>query len=199
MLSWLTFPGISWPCSSCGAQSISISGHDFSELVLQPRALLQLASKVSMFLSENVDLRRERPNRSPLQRLSLFTRPVRFINSAALARSAVVIPPTQLACIWASVASILSLCMAPPPWDPSLLSWPWEESAPSGSGGPSSTVGLTSLPIVNSHAESAAMLEQTDSSLLKKHTSSSSFPSGEAAKWMLPQRFRLDTRSRRNP
>ena len=31
-------------------------------------------------------------------------------------------------------------------------------SAPSGSGGPSSAVGLTSLPIVNSHAESAAML-----------------------------------------
>ena len=31
-------------------------------------------------------------------------------------------------------------------------------SAPSGSGGPSSAVGLSSLPIVNSHAESAAML-----------------------------------------
>ena len=31
-------------------------------------------------------------------------------------------------------------------------------SAPSWSGGPSSAVGLTSLPIVNSHAESAAML-----------------------------------------
>ena len=45
--------------------------------------------------------------------------------------------------------------MARPPRDPSLLSWPWE-SAPSGSGGPSSAVGLTSLPIVNSHA--AAML-----------------------------------------
>ena len=38
-----------------------------------------------------------------------------------------------------------------------LLSWPWG-SATSGSGGPSSAVGLTSLPIVNSHAESAAML-----------------------------------------
>ena len=48
-------------------------------------------------------------------------------------------------------------CMARPPRDPSLLSWPWG-SAPSGSGGPSSAVGLTSLPIVNSHAESAAML-----------------------------------------
>ena len=48
--------------------------------------------------------------------------------------------------------------MARPPRDPSLLSWPWG-SAPSGSGGPSSAVGLTSLPIVNSHAESAAMLE----------------------------------------
>ena len=47
--------------------------------------------------------------------------------------------------------------MARPPRDPSLLSWPWG-SAPSGSGGPSSAVGLTSLPIVNSHAESAAML-----------------------------------------
>ena len=41
--------------------------------------------------------------------------------------------------------------------DPSLLSWPWG-SAPSGSGGPSSAVGLTSLPIVKSHADSAAML-----------------------------------------
>ena len=41
--------------------------------------------------------------------------------------------------------------MARPPRDPSLLSWPWV-SAPSGSGGPSSAVGLTSLPIVNSHA-----------------------------------------------
>ena len=48
--------------------------------------------------------------------------------------------------------------MARPPRDPSLLSWPWG-SAPSGSGGPSSAVGLASLPIVNSHAESAAMLE----------------------------------------
>ena len=38
-----------------------------------------------------------------------------------------------------------------------LLSWPWG-SAPSGSGGPSSAVGLTTLPIVTSHAESAAML-----------------------------------------
>ena len=47
--------------------------------------------------------------------------------------------------------------MARPPRDPSLLSWPWG-SAPSGSGGPSSAVGLTSLPIVNSHAESAAMI-----------------------------------------
>ena len=47
--------------------------------------------------------------------------------------------------------------MARPPRDPSLLSWPWG-SAPSGSGGPSSAVGLTSLPTVNSHAESAAML-----------------------------------------
>ena len=47
--------------------------------------------------------------------------------------------------------------MARPPRDPSLLSWPWG-STPSGSGGPSSAVGLTSLPIVNSHAESAAML-----------------------------------------
>ena len=47
--------------------------------------------------------------------------------------------------------------MARPPRDPSLLSWP-SGSAPSGSGGPSSAVGLTSLPIVNSHAESAAML-----------------------------------------
>ena len=47
--------------------------------------------------------------------------------------------------------------MARPPRDPSLLSWPWG-SAPSRSGGPSSAVGLTSLPIVNSHAESAAML-----------------------------------------
>ena len=47
--------------------------------------------------------------------------------------------------------------MLRPPRDPSLLSWPWG-SAPSGSGGPSSAVGLTSLPIVNSHAESAAML-----------------------------------------
>ena len=47
--------------------------------------------------------------------------------------------------------------MARPPRDPSLLSWPLG-SAPSGSGGPSSAVGLTSLPIVNSHAQSAAML-----------------------------------------
>ena len=47
--------------------------------------------------------------------------------------------------------------MARPPRDPSLLSWPWG-SAFSGSGGPSSAVGLASLPIVNSHAESAAML-----------------------------------------
>ena len=47
--------------------------------------------------------------------------------------------------------------MARPPRDPSLSSWPWG-SAPSGSGGPSSAVGLTSLPIVNSHAESAAMV-----------------------------------------
>ena len=47
--------------------------------------------------------------------------------------------------------------MARPPRDPSLLSWPWG-SSPSGSGGPSSAVGLTTLPIVNSHAESAAML-----------------------------------------
>ena len=47
--------------------------------------------------------------------------------------------------------------MARPPQDPSLLSWPWG-SAPSGSGCPSSAVGLTSLPIVNSHAESAEML-----------------------------------------
>ena len=50
--------------------------------------------------------------------------------------------------------------MARPPRDPSLLSWPWG-SAPSGSGGPSSAVGLTTLPIVNSHAESAAMLGGT--------------------------------------
>ena len=47
--------------------------------------------------------------------------------------------------------------MARPPRDPSLLSWPWG-SAPSGSGGPSSAVDLASLPMVNSHAESAAML-----------------------------------------
>ena len=47
--------------------------------------------------------------------------------------------------------------MARPPRDPSLLSWPWG-SAPSGSGGPFSAVGLTSLSIVNSHAESAAVL-----------------------------------------
>ena len=47
--------------------------------------------------------------------------------------------------------------MTRPLRDPSLLSWPWG-SAPSGSGGPSSAVGLTTLPIVNSHAESAAML-----------------------------------------
>ena len=157
MLWWLTFPGIPRPCSSSGAQSISISGHDSSELVLQPRAQLQLGSQVSMFLRENVDLRRQRPNRSPLQCLSLFPQPVRFVSPAVLARSAVVVPPTQLACIQASVASILSLCMARLPLDPSLLSWPWG-SAPSGSGGPSSTVGLTSLPTVNSHAESAAML-----------------------------------------
>ena len=38
-----------------------------------------------------------------------------------------------------------------------LLSWPWG-SAPSWSGGPSSAVCLTSPHIVNSHAESAAML-----------------------------------------
>ena len=48
--------------------------------------------------------------------------------------------------------------MARPPRDPSLLSWLWG-SAPSGSGGPSSAVGLTSLPIVNSHAKIAAMLQ----------------------------------------
>ena len=48
-------------------------------------------------------------------------------------------------------------CTARPPRDPSLLSWPWG-SSPSGSGGLSSAVGLTALPIVNSHAESAAML-----------------------------------------
>ena len=46
--------------------------------------------------------------------------------------------------------------MARPPRDPSLISWPWG-SSPSGSGGPSSAVGLTTLPIVSSHAESAAM------------------------------------------
>ena len=79
--------------------SDSISGHDSSELVLQPRAQLQLGSQVSMFLSENVDLRRQRPNCSLLQCLSLFPQPVRFISPAVLARSAVVIPPTQLACI----------------------------------------------------------------------------------------------------
>ena len=79
--------------------SDSISGHDSSELVLQPRAQLQLGSQVSMFLRENVDLRRQRPNCSPLQCLSLFPQPVRFISPAVLARSAVVIPPTQLACI----------------------------------------------------------------------------------------------------
>ena len=43
-----------------------------------------------MFLRENVDLRRQRPNRSPLQCLSLFSQPVRFISPAVLARSAVV-------------------------------------------------------------------------------------------------------------
>ena len=42
--------------------SVSISGHGSSELVLQPRAQLQLGSQVSMFLRENVDLRRQRPN-----------------------------------------------------------------------------------------------------------------------------------------
>ena len=47
--------------------------------------------------------------------------------------------------------------MARPPRDPSLLSWPWG-SAPSGSWGPSSALDLASLPMVNSHAESAAML-----------------------------------------
>ena len=47
--------------------------------------------------------------------------------------------------------------MARPQRDPSLLSWPWGVT-PSGSGGPSSTVGLTALPIVNSHAGSVAML-----------------------------------------
>ena len=62
--------------------SVSISGHDSSELVLQPRAQLQLGSQVSMFLRENVDLRRQRPNRSPLQCLSLFTQPVRFFQSS---------------------------------------------------------------------------------------------------------------------
>ena len=65
----------------------------------QPRAQLQLGSQVSMFLRENVDLRRQRPNRSTLQCLSLFPQPVRFFSPAVLARSAVVIPPTQLACI----------------------------------------------------------------------------------------------------
>ena len=56
-----------------------------------------------------------------------------------------------------------TMLMARPPRDPSLLSWHWG-SAPSGSGGPSSAVGLTSLPIVNSHAESAAMLDPSNSS-----------------------------------
>ena len=48
------------------------AGHNCSELVLQPRAQLQFGSQVSMFLRENADLRRQRPNRSPLQCLSLF-------------------------------------------------------------------------------------------------------------------------------
>ena len=39
----------------------------FPSWVLQPRAQLQLGSQVSMFLREKVDIRRQRPNRSPLE------------------------------------------------------------------------------------------------------------------------------------
>ena len=67
-----------------------------------------------------------------------------FISLVVLARSAVVIPPTQLACIVGLCGRYYERCMARPLRDPSRLSWPWG-SAPSGSGGPSSAVGLTSL------------------------------------------------------
>ena len=140
--------------------SDSISGHDSSELVLQPRAQLQLGSQVSMFLSENVDLRRQRPN-------CLFT--ITVSQPVPPSQSALSVQRYSQGRQWLShrlnlLVSrppwpvFLSLCMARPPRDPSLLSWPWG-SASSGSGGPSSAVGLTSLPIVNSHAESAAMLD----------------------------------------
>ena len=67
-----------------------------------------------------------------------------FINSVVLSRSAVVIAPTQLACIVGLRGRYHERGMARSSWDPSRLSWPWG-SAPSGSGGPSSAVGLASL------------------------------------------------------
>ena len=65
--------------------------------------------------------------------------------------------------------------MARPPRDPSLLSWPWG-SARSGSVDPSSAVGLTTQPIVNSHAESAAMLAVCVSVCSQLHQIQHSYP-----------------------
>ena len=67
-----------------------------------------------------------------------------LIVSLVLARSAVVIPPTQLARIVGLRGRYYERGMARLLRDLSHLPWPWG-SAPWGSGGPSSAVSLTSL------------------------------------------------------
>ena len=112
---------------------------------MQPRAQLQLGSQVSMFLSENVDLRRQRPNCLFTIAVSQLVPPASPLYQSSGTRKVGSGYPTDSTCLYlglrgqyfefvhgsiatGSVPLILALRVRP--------FWVW---------GPSSAVGLTSL------------------------------------------------------
>ena len=109
---------------------------------MQPRAQLQLNPQVSMFLRENVDV----PFPSVVS-VQWYLQGRQWLSHRLNLLVSRPLPPVLRVCARLDRHGIR----------PSYLGL--RGSAPSGSGGSSSAVGLTSLPIINSDAESAAMLD----------------------------------------